>query len=99
MIRYKYNSGGKLIVGHPSSHSEDPVLREAAFKVYNGPNDESEELLDNLLESRHKLALTCGFPSYAHRLKLRSYVQILMINVYIFCFVLKSPEEQYSRKS
>ncbi|KAE9540018.1 hypothetical protein AGLY_005270 [Aphis glycines] len=64
---YRYNSGGKLIVGHPSSHSEDPVLREAAFKVYNGPNAESEELLDNLLESRHKLALTCGFPSYAHR--------------------------------
>lgn len=67
LIRYRYNSGGKLIVGHPSSHSEDPVLREAAFKVYNGPNAESEELLDNLLESRHKLALTCGFPSYAHR--------------------------------
>lgn len=67
LIRYRYNSVGKLIVGHPSSHSEDPVLREAAFKVYNGPNAESEELLDNLLESRHKLALTCGFPSYAHR--------------------------------
>ncbi|XP_025206949.1 mitochondrial intermediate peptidase [Melanaphis sacchari] len=64
---YNYNSEGKLIVSHPNSHSEDRILREAAFKVYNGPNAESEELLDNLLESRHKLALTCGFPSYAHR--------------------------------
>jgi len=67
LIRYMYNSERKLIVRHPSSHSEDPILREAAFKAYNGPNSESEELLDNLLESRHKLALTCGFPSYAHR--------------------------------
>lgn len=59
--------GGKLMIGHPSSHSEDPILREVAFKVFNSPNKESEKLLDDLLESRHKLALTCGFPSYAHR--------------------------------
>jgi len=55
------------MIGHPNSHSENPVLREAAFKVYYSSNTESEQLLDNLLESRHKLALTCGFPSYAHR--------------------------------
>ncbi|VVC37986.1 Hypothetical protein CINCED_3A021172 [Cinara cedri] len=57
----------KLIVGHPSSQSEDPILREVAFKVFYSSNAESEQLLDNLLECRHKLALTCGFPSYAHR--------------------------------
>lgn len=56
-----------LIVEHPNSHSKDPVLREASFKVFHSSNVESEQLLDNLLESRHKLALTCGFPSYAHR--------------------------------
>lgn len=57
----------KLIVGHPNSQSEDPKLREIAFKVYYSSNAETEQLLDNLLECRHKLALTCGFPSYAHR--------------------------------
>jgi len=59
--------GGKLTVSHPNSHSEDPILREASFRVFYGSDGESEKLLDNLLESRHKLALTCGFPSYAHR--------------------------------
>lgn len=59
--------GGKFIVGHPNSHCEDPVLREEAFKIFNSSSAESEQLLDDLLESRHKLALTCGFPSYAHR--------------------------------
>lgn len=64
----RYNSiGGKLSVEHPNSHSENPVLREAAFKVFYSSDEESEYLLDNLLENRHKLALTCGFPSYAHR--------------------------------
>lgn len=66
MIRYS-SVEGKLVIGHASSHSENPILREAAFKVFNSPNAESEQLLDNLLECRHKLALTCGFPSYAHR--------------------------------
>lgn len=55
------------MIGHPSSHSEDLILRKVAFKIFNSPNEESEQLLDDLLESRHKLALTCGFPSYAHR--------------------------------
>lgn len=68
LLLNRYGSvGGKLIIGHPNSHSEDPVVREAAFKVFNSSNSESEQLLDDLLESRHKLALTCGFPSYAHR--------------------------------
>lgn len=66
MIRYTL-VGGKLMIGHPSSHSEDSILREVAFKIFNSPNEESEQLLNDLLESRHKLALTCGFPSYAHR--------------------------------
>lgn len=67
-ISFRYSSiEGKLVVGHPNSHSENAILREAAFKVYHSSDAESEELLDNLLESRHKLALTCGFPSYAHR--------------------------------
>lgn len=55
------------MVGHPNSYSEDPILREAAFRVFNSSDEDTEHLLDNLLESRHKLALTCGFPSYAHR--------------------------------
>lgn len=67
-ILSRYSSiEGKLIVGYPNSHSENAILREAAFKVFNSSDTESEQLLDNLLESRHKLALTCGFPSYAHR--------------------------------
>lgn len=66
MIRFS-SIDGKLVIRHGSSHSDNPILREAAFKVFNSPNPESEQLLDSLLECRHKLALTCGFPSYAHR--------------------------------
>lgn len=61
------STDGKIIVKHPNSHSENPLLREATFRAFYTSNTESEQLLDNLLESRHKLALTCGFPSYAHR--------------------------------
>ncbi|XP_050522079.1 mitochondrial intermediate peptidase isoform X2 [Daktulosphaira vitifoliae] len=58
---------GKISVQQSNSTSSNPIVREFSFKIFNSPNKESEELLDNLLECRHKLALTCGFPSYAHR--------------------------------
>ncbi|XP_050440696.1 mitochondrial intermediate peptidase isoform X3 [Adelges cooleyi] len=67
VLKEYVNQNGQIIVKHTNAHSDNPLVREAAFKIFHSPNEESEQLLDNLLECRHKLALTCGFPSYAHR--------------------------------
>ncbi|XP_050440695.1 mitochondrial intermediate peptidase isoform X2 [Adelges cooleyi] len=68
VLKEYVNQNGQIIVKHTNAHSDNPLVREAAFKIFHSPNEESEQLLDNLLECRHKLALTCGFPSYAHSL-------------------------------
>lgn len=47
--------------------SSNTAVREAAYKLFLFPDKEQEHLLHELLHSRHLLAESCGFTSYAHR--------------------------------
>lgn len=58
---------GQVIVSGLCGDMDDEVAREVAYKVYLSPDNEQEELLENILSSRHRLAQLCGFPTYAHR--------------------------------
>lgn len=42
-------------------------VREAAYRAYLYPDEHQSQLLDQLLTSRHHLAVLCGFSTYAHR--------------------------------
>nr|CAG4651659.1 EOG090X02LQ [Triops cancriformis] len=47
--------------------SPHDVVRESAYKLYLYPRPEQEEILQNLLHTRHELAKLCGFNTYADR--------------------------------
>lgn len=49
------------------SDSNDAQAREAAYKLFLFPTIDQEKLLHELITTRHELAVTCGFPTYAHR--------------------------------
>ncbi|XP_014219722.1 mitochondrial intermediate peptidase [Copidosoma floridanum] len=61
------NDGTNVVVGGLNSDSSDALVRELAYKIFLFPDAKQEELLQDLLNSRHDLAHICGFPSYAHR--------------------------------
>lgn len=50
-----------------NSDANDHLLREISYKLFLYPDPTQEELLQDLLNSRHKLAKLCGFPTFAHR--------------------------------
>lgn len=50
-----------------NSDASDHLLREVSYKLFLYPDPKQEELLQDLLNSRHKLAKLCGFSTYAHR--------------------------------
>ncbi|XP_054723694.1 mitochondrial intermediate peptidase-like [Uloborus diversus] len=59
--------GETIAVNGLFADSKNELLREAAYKIFLYPDKQQEELLNELLMARHKLAKLCGFPTYAHR--------------------------------
>ncbi|XP_017881239.1 mitochondrial intermediate peptidase [Ceratina calcarata] len=57
----------KVYVSGLYADSPNYLVREIAYRAFLHPNEEQENLLQELLNSRHILAKLCGFPSYAHR--------------------------------
>lgn len=53
----------------PGLYADSPnyLVREIAYRAFLQRDEEQENLLQELLNSRHILAKLCGFPSYAHR--------------------------------
>ena len=47
--------------------TSNEIAREFSFKVYLYPDPHQEYLLEQLLTSRHELAVICGFQTFAHR--------------------------------
>lgn len=67
-IRHLFSiDGDKILVSGLYADSPNPLAREAAYRLYLYPDPHQEELLTDLIKSRHELATTCGFPTYAHR--------------------------------
>lgn len=62
-------SDGNLII-NGFSDIDDEFARECAYKIYFSKNKCQEELLDNILTYRCKLAQKCGFSTYAERLEI-----------------------------
>ncbi|KAL7052094.1 hypothetical protein ACKWTF_004765 [Chironomus riparius] len=67
-IRHLFSiDGDKILVSGLYADSPNSLAREAAYRLYLYPDPHQEELLTDLINSRHELATTCGFPTYAHR--------------------------------
>ncbi|KAK3926696.1 Mitochondrial intermediate peptidase [Frankliniella fusca] len=60
-------SGDQVLVAGLYGDSPNCAAREWAYRVFLFPDEQQEVLLKELLSARHELAVTCGFPSYAHR--------------------------------
>ncbi|XP_011875557.1 PREDICTED: mitochondrial intermediate peptidase [Vollenhovia emeryi] len=58
---------GQISVQGFYTDSSNTTVREAAYKLFLFPDKEQEYLLHQLLYSRHLLAESCGFASYAYR--------------------------------
>lgn len=61
------NEGENVIVNGLYADSKNELVREAAYKIFLFPDKQQEELLEELLNARQKLAELCEFPTYAHR--------------------------------
>ncbi|XP_018336181.2 mitochondrial intermediate peptidase, partial [Agrilus planipennis] len=59
--------GDNALVSGLFAESPNPVVREVAYYVYLHADKRQEHLLNELLKNRYELAVTCGFPTYAHR--------------------------------
>ena len=59
--------GDNFTVNGMYSDHINPMVREAAYKIYLHPDKHQTELLEMLLSSRDQLAKLVGFSSYAHR--------------------------------
>lgn len=67
-LRSYFSSGSdEVIVSSMQSDCSQEKVREAAYRIYLYPDNHQEFLLQELLKVRRELAVTCGFPSYAHR--------------------------------
>ncbi|XP_075234132.1 mitochondrial intermediate peptidase [Lycorma delicatula] len=67
-IRHMFNiNGDQIIVNGLYAELSNETAREAAYKVYLFPDKHQDHLLNEMLESRNKLAQLCGFPTFAHR--------------------------------
>ncbi|KAG5326011.1 MIPEP peptidase, partial [Acromyrmex heyeri] len=65
--QYFVTENGQILVQGFYTDSSNTAVREAAYKLFLFPDKEQEHLLHELLHSRHLLAESCGFTSYAHR--------------------------------
>ncbi|XP_012543009.1 mitochondrial intermediate peptidase [Monomorium pharaonis] len=65
--QYFITENGQILVQGFYTDSSNTAVREAAYKLFLFPDKEQEYLLHELLHSRHLLAESCGFVSYAHR--------------------------------
>ncbi|XP_057331728.1 mitochondrial intermediate peptidase [Microplitis mediator] len=65
--QYFLKEGDHILVNGLFTDSANALAREAAYKIFLYPDDRQENLLKELLNSRHQLAEICGFPTYAHR--------------------------------
>ena len=65
---------GSFLLGLHVDSPED-LAREAAFKIYYWHDESQEELLQDLLTSRHQLAQLCGYPTFAHRATVESLAE------------------------
>lgn len=59
--------GDQVIVSGLYADSPNALAREAAYRIFLYPDRHQENLLEELIKSRHELAKLCGFPTYAHR--------------------------------
>ncbi|KXJ73337.1 hypothetical protein RP20_CCG016041 [Aedes albopictus] len=59
--------GDNILVSGLYADSSNNLAREAAYRLFLFPDQQQEQLLSELLKSRHELATTCGFKTYAHR--------------------------------
>lgn len=63
------------------------IARETAYRLFLYPDDHQEYLLSELIKSRHELAKTCDFPTYAHRALKSSTVETpQMVNEFLIKF-------------
>lgn len=65
----------KLVVSALNADSDNPAIREAAYKLFLYPDQKQKELLTEILQCRQELATICGFPTYAHRALASSTVE------------------------
>ncbi|XP_011505005.1 PREDICTED: mitochondrial intermediate peptidase [Ceratosolen solmsi marchali] len=75
MVNYFQNDGDDVVVNGLNTESSNPLVRQAAYKIFLYPDEKQENLLQNLLNARHELAQICDFPTYAHRAVRGSTVQ------------------------
>ncbi|XP_022107562.1 mitochondrial intermediate peptidase-like [Acanthaster planci] len=59
--------GENVAIGSLYGDNPSDLVREAAYKIFLFPNPTQSQLLDRLLDSRHRLASLVGFSSYAQR--------------------------------
>lgn len=59
--------GDNVLVSGLYADSANNMAREAAYRLFLYPDQHQEQLLSELLKSRHELAVACGFKTYAHR--------------------------------
>lgn len=60
-------SGNEVLVSGLQADSDNPLVREAAFKMYLCPDAVQRQLLTDVLLRRQELATVCGFQTFAHR--------------------------------
>lgn len=65
--QYFPHDDDNLFISGLFADSSDAQAREAAYKLFLWPTLDQEKLLHELLSTRHELAVTCGFETYAHR--------------------------------
>ncbi|XP_015123950.1 mitochondrial intermediate peptidase [Diachasma alloeum] len=65
--QYFMKDDGQILVHGLYTDSANSLAREAAYKIFLHPDNQQEYLLKELLNARHRLAIVCGFPTYAHR--------------------------------
>ncbi|GIX97142.1 mitochondrial intermediate peptidase [Caerostris extrusa] len=67
-IRHCFSGDGEaVVVSDLFSDSKNELIREAGYKIFLHPDRQQEELLQELLTARKKLANLCGFPTYVDR--------------------------------
>lgn len=84
---YFQKEDGQILIHGLYTDSSNALAREAAYKIFLFPDNRQEQLLKQLLNSRHRLAEICGFPTYAHRAIKGSSVQTPEV-VYDFLNIL-----------
>ncbi|XP_065165023.1 mitochondrial intermediate peptidase isoform X2 [Atheta coriaria] len=59
--------GNNVVINGLNVDSPNSIAREVSYKIYLCSDHLQDETLKELLKSRHELAVTCGFETYAER--------------------------------